>query len=334
MQICASLLCFLLLSVPASAQKSQPVRQTPTGQSLVRKTYSQVLIFIANTYKVNIVSDSMPNDDTNATIADSVWRGDTADASLRGIAKWRSRNVVLRDGIYILSHMRKAAMYKQFPPNVLSALPSGTLTVRRRGDTDGEVSLLPARLVSVKATAVPCAKLASTLRTEAAINVRAVPGISARKVNVYATDVSPITLLGCVAEALNAGPEIVLAPSPEQIADENLDSLGLPDEFKKRIDPSNKLRAEVEKLLTKEQRDEIAKGEVVEISLGSLPESLQKQARDYVALATKLNTDLIPHPDSSQWQQFQLRFKPQSDALLWYLLGVTTIGPDGSEYAF
>ena len=245
--------------------------------------------------------------------------------------------------MYIVRHKNWAYYYKQeqeVPPQWGAPSPLrvaqldkpyvGAVTFSGEA-TDARV---PAQAISVSGSAISCARLATVLQTEANWTVHVAPSVSARRVHVFGQKMNPSALLEAVAYLVNAAEEVKLKPTDAQLAAENYDSLRLPDFIRERLGPSDALRADVEKLLTKGQQTDLQNGKYIAISVSSLPPGLQQRALNYINLSAALNDNLVATPDTSKSNNFQIRFLPESSGTLSRMLGVVTVAADGHEYFF
>lgn len=326
------LICLaIVLSVLSLCLSADRVAAQATEQSL---TFAESLAAISHTYKVNIVADAF--DGETPRLAPSEWKGRTPADAIQRIARWRERDVVVMDGIYVLRHKRWAHIRQLTAPPTYKSQGEGrgSVEILREDKPENSDSLLPARSVSISAIDLPSARLASELRRAASWSVRVAPDLGERRLHVHVKEVTVSAVLGCVAYVLNAGPEVVLRPSKEQLAMEEDEALALDEATRKRLRASDKLRSGLEKLLTPGQRTALDNGEFVPLSLGSLPLSLRDQALDYIKMSAALNADVVPSPDLSRSQDFLVRFRPLRSGSLWRMLGVVMSDATGHEYYF
>ncbi len=308
-----------------------PVAKADTSRSM---SFSETLQAVSQEYNICIVTEAYAGEDV--IIPESLWKGRSASEAIRAVATSRERDVFVIGGIYVLRHKRWAAIVvdssrSDYP---LQWSDNGIIKISRLDKLTSDEYVLPALKVNIEAKGVASSRFASELRNLASWDVRVTPEISKRRLNIYASDASPSSVLGCVAFLLNAGPEIVLCSSKDQQAMEEDASLILPDAFKKRVKPSKKLRAELEKLLTQEQQQSLANGGYIALSIHSLPEGLRKSALDYIKLSASLNSGIVPALDLSRQDSFQIRFLPAQSGSLSYILGVVTADVNGNEYVF
>ena len=318
--------------VPFPPEKSNLPSIGQTNSPLL--TFTKTLETISKEHNVSIICDAYAGEDV-ASVGNE-WKGLPVAEAIQTIARIREREVTVIDGIYVLRHKRWAGILVDMArgdyPNQWKN--GGTVVVTVPDNPTSAEFVLPAPKVTVAASEVSCARLATELQKVANWNVRTSPEIGSRRLSVYAKDAAPGAILQGVAFLLNAGPEVVLRPSKDQLAMEDDASILLPDYLKKRVRPSEKLRAELEKGLTDQQRQALENGEFVAIPISAMPKSLQKEALDYITLSAKLNSNTIQPPDMSRQESFQIRFRPMQSGSLWRMLGVVTMGSDGTEYYY
>ena len=158
--------------------------------------------------------------------------------------------------------------------------------------------------------------------------------------DVPTTFVQLLILPGMSGSVANAEPATMASPpmkrwtGPKIPKNEDDEILNSNSRWRDRAALSSKLRAKLEKRLTKEQQNALAEGNYIALKLGGLPTDLQKQAREYVTKSVLLWRGSIPTPDDPQWENFTIRFLPSNAGEFSAVLGVMTIMAGGTEQYF
>ncbi len=355
-RLCACLVLVATCTSNAFAQRITPAPTTapppaPTSavsdsskpEKVTRTTLTQMLETLSAAYKINIVSDTFWFDSRLEYFppVEPNPKDDPAKAMQAFAERW-GLEFSQRGGIYVLRHKRWAKIYKEQQAEPVRWGAPSPLRITRLdkpyadlafNTDDAPDAKTPAQRIDINGSAISVSRLAEAMTIEANWDVRVSPKVSARRVNIFAKDANPSAILGAVAYLVNASEEVNLKPTDAQLAAEKYDandfgSLG------KRQGPSDALRKDVDKLLTKEQLAALQNGQYVEIPMSKMSPDLQKRALNYINMSAQLMSDIVPTPDASKWQKFQLRYHPEKSGLAHDILGVTTVAPNGTEYSF
>lgn len=106
--------------------------------------------------------------------------------------------------------------------------------------------------------------------------------------------------------------------------------------LQEREKASHKLRAKLEKVLTKEQKTSLINGEYISLKIGEMPTALQTEAREYIRAVSdsKSTPELFRGPsdlDQSDWQNCALRFLPAGAGVASRFLGIVVVTSGGTE---
>ena len=332
----------------ASAQTPLPKAASSTSVSAERKetrsTLTKTLEAISAAYHVNIVAETFPFDSKPDYFMPVIRAEETGDptAAFQELTRRFGMEVAERNGLYVVRHKNRAVYYKDQQTKLPVWGSIGPLEITRLDKPYADVPFAtddapdaktPAQRIDIHGSAITVARLATALET-VHWTVHVDRNVSARRVNIYAKNVSPSAILGAVAYLVNASEEVTIKATDAQIAAENYDGLPLPDATRKRLGLSDALRPDMEKLLTEAQKTALGSGEYVAISLKDMPPSLQERALNYAKFAAQLDSGVVAAPDLSKWQNFRIRFLPESAGTNYRTLGVVTVASNGTEYYF
>ena len=190
---------------------------------------------------------------------------------------------------------------------------------------------LPARLVTLEAVEASAHDVARALSAASAWGVSIDQEIETHRVNMQLHGVTPAQAAELLTLALNARQRIVVGQSDAQ---KRLAAKSIKDFYNPRTPwdkQSDALKAELNKALTKEQRDKLANNEMVNLNLKALPASLQQLARDYINTTIeemkKLGSDF---PDFDSVRGYTLVLRPEAGLHV----GINAYSADGRLYGF
>ena len=282
-------------------------------------------------FNISIVADYFEEEEkVRFTLAN------TADESLNRIASLSHREQFKFPSIIILRH-RNWARLNQIKVTQSDANQDIAsvfeLQIHRAMQLSSWVPV--ADSISVKAPHISVGNLVNRLRKESAQICSVDPSIAQRQVTIFAEKVAPISLLTGIGLIVNAGPEINLKQSVAQQKLEAYEaSLPQQEPYRERMRRSDALREELERHLTTSQKQALAKQETVALHINELPESLKKQALEYVNASARLYGDRVSTPDIGRVNEFYLNFMPTSAGEWHRMLGVVMLGSDGQRYVF
>ena len=268
----------------------------------------------------------------------------TIPQAMQLIASVYNRKIIFINGIYILRspNWAKQAQYQEEiatgkrPAQAIDQWPdAGSVTVERHDAPENLDLPLPAKDISVRAERVSATRFMSELMAKSLWRVRTDPSIKDRRFSVFVSHVAPGILIEDIGYLLNAGPEITLRPTPLNLALLEDEQSELPEDWRKRKRLSDKIKGDLEKLLTPADKERIAQGDFAAIPVNKMPKELQGRVLDYLnQCVTLMGGDTVPLPDGGRSQDFAIRFKPRSSGLAWEVLGAMVIGANGTEYYF
>lgn len=286
---------------------------------------------------INIVADAYPGEITPLPM--SAWENLSADEAVHKIAESCDREIIELDGIMVLRARqwarRQQLLSEKSLPSAARWQDGGKFIVNRLDSPEDKDYPQPARSISVIAYRTSTSQLCSQLREKAAYQIVTDSKVAERRVHVFAERITPSNLIGCIAVAINAGPEVKLTQSENQANAENYAALAVfPDKISKRMRESDKLRRDLEPLLTKEQKKSLEDGQSISIRISDLPTGLQKRAMDYISASAQWNAGSVETPDMTRMSQFGIRFRPSSSGVFYRMLGVITVDVNGTEYYY
>jgi hypothetical protein len=330
-----TLLTTIPCATPADARLPSMLTTTLLSNQGQRESLDKALEEVHVATGVSIVSDALASEAYTDGGQPAV-RG-TALERLRTIASRCGREVTEVDGIYVL-RVRDWGRYRAAAkkPDAIKWQTSGFVSVQRLDAPEDSALPNPAREIAIKGRQVSIALIAASLRERANYNVTVEPALAGYRFHVFAKRVSPSALVGALAFLLNGGPEVQLRQSPEQKdAERYAEFANAPDFIKKRIRESDKLRKELEPLLTEEQKKTLESGGRVEMPMSQIPEKLRMRVVEYVSQAAMYSGNVVAPPDLSRQSEFAIRFHPNNGREeLWYMLGIRMVSPDGTIYNF
>ena len=327
-------LCALLALSPTGAP---PAQASPTFV-YPGLTLPQTLSRFHDKFKKSVVCDAYAGG--SGILEDSNWINLPADQAIRYIAAKFQRQLFVVGDVYVLRATKRAELLapEQDESNPFQWTVAEKITIKIDPKKSVQETAtrydLPEQILDVSGEPVSCGKFASEMGKVAHWNVRVAPEIARRRMFIFADDVSTSTLIGSVALAMNAGPEVVLRPSESQLALEKDKSIGLPEDMRKRLKASDELRKDLEKLLTKDQKIALSNGEFVEINIDSLSPGLRARALEYIKLSASLMSEYVPEPDMAHANLFQVRFRPPQSGELSNELGAVLADSRGALHYF
>jgi hypothetical protein len=122
---------------------------------------------------------------------------------------------------------------------------------------------------------------------------------------------------------------LLLQSFEQREADQNVLD-GLPPELQEEMKKSNRLRKELEKLLTEQQWQQLAEGKEVPLDVSRLPKSLQKLATDFMDF--RINRQKIG-ANLGNLSDWSIVFLPNAASPLG-LLGINGRLNDGTRIRF
>ena len=350
----SSLVSFLVLAALAAgaqaafAQTPMPKNAPALPASAERKetlsTTTKTLEAISRAYHINIVAETFPLDNKPDYFMPTIRAEETGDPMevFQGLTQRLGMEVTQRNGLYVVRRKNRAVYYKnqQITPPIWGNV--GSLEITRLDKPYADVPFAtddapdaktPAQRIDINGSAITVSRLATALQ-DVNWTVHVDRNVSARRVNIYAKNISPSAILGAVAYLVNASEEVTLKASDAQLSAEYYDGFQFSDATRKRMGLSDALRPDMEKMLTKEQKATLGNGEYIAISFKDMPPGLQERALNYAKLAAQLDSDLVATPDLSKWKDFRIRFLPDTAGVNSRTLGVVTVASNGTEYFF
>jgi hypothetical protein len=297
-------------TLPLSASKSI-TNEPHISLSIGSATLAQIVQELGKRYSINILTDSFAGEQNSIPF---LWKDVPLSQVLQELANSFQRDIYIMDGIYVMRHRYWATLAAQETgtDRLYQWKEAGTVSVAR-SESEPEVKKelpLPASKINLIAQQASSIDIAAEITAKATVATRVGPEVSRRRVTAYLTDVSPSVALQGLAFVLDAGPEVVLRPSPAQLAlQADAQDHRLPWDK-----ASDKIRPQLEKLLTEDQRKAITNGEKVGLSVDSLPKDLQGQVTDYMQSKAGWIIKDGRQLDMKRSGQFQIMFMPRQYA--------------------
>lgn len=314
---------------PAAAAKKTITLNMPKG------SLAEVVAELGAKYQINIVTDAFLNADafrknvnlTNVPVEEGLFQ----------IASLFGRDMLFVNGVVVLRH-------QDFPRKVLDdeAVKKrsqlrwkgrGTVKVSRietgvnaaaavaknqaqnnttERDKPAPMKMrLPANLLSLEASEAPAADVVDYFSQEIGWNVNVGAALADRRVNISVRGVTPGQTLSALTTLFNAAQTVTLRQTLEQ-QEQDVASMSSQNPSTKEFEA---LRQAVLAVLSRDQYAQLADGKKVSLEIGTLPESLQKQAATYIGNFLTRIGDGGTKPlgytlDPANYSKFSLVVKP------------------------
>jgi hypothetical protein len=216
------------------------------------------------------------------------------------------RDFVIIDGIYVFRHVKGAGRTLEELRH-RSLYPcdwpiSGKISVKKIPAS--QKLALPR--VDMIADAITFALAAQAFSKELGWKIRIDPELAERRFFARIRQAAPSQIIEVMMVLLQGNQQVTISQSPEQkIADRKAAEDAM-DQRSTRAKGSDKIRADLEKLLTPEQFAQLDKGTEVALSVKNLPAGLKTRVIDYI----RSNTPSNSNADLSRMQEFEIVFLP------------------------
>lgn len=266
-----------------------------------------VLAFLHETQGINYVCDILPGDKqwhfpveiTNKPLPEAI----------QYICRVFNRSMLNVNGVFVFRGMH----WFDYDTSVSieSLLSEPDIKIERNQTVNPtEVEKLPARFIKASITNTSSGKAVRELSRVSLWKINVSTELERRKISLQTNFVSPAILGEAIATLFNAQTTIAIYKSNAQREEEK--QLNEDKHLTEREKMSRKLRPELEKLLTEEQKQKSLSDEV-SLKISSLSPSLQKKVIDYVKyLANRPNQSV--NIDMGSIKDFEIVFLPPGNA--------------------
>jgi hypothetical protein len=320
------LIATLVLCLPVNAQES-PKETSADKKVTARFTNSNiydVISYLNREHNLNIILDMYAPGQVYPLFLD--WKDVSVQEAIRTLAKALKREVHIIGTIFILRQQQWAVAIRQDKdPEVMKLFPwknEGMIQVQRHPDQLTPIDKrfpstefaewmrttyqTPAQRISIRINTAKAGDIVSELASTSFWKIRISPEVKNRRLTAAITNVNPAELLAAMAFLLNAGPEVALIPSDAQ----NAAFSDAADDRMPWDKASDKLRPEIMKLLTNEEKQALQNGEKVEVSVERMPKELQTMVRDYVKMNAQIMLKDVGEIDYARWREVKITFLP------------------------
>jgi hypothetical protein len=330
---------------PVNLNKSQPsktiVSEKKMSLSKEKMSLNEVLEELNKKYQLNFILDATTSDDGLRTVQMIPL---STSEMMQMIANTFYRKMVFVQGTYV---MRSSEWKDNLPlqlegtqtsgvPEIVNWKEDNRILVERNDPPENPDFPLPAKDISVRVTNMSLKNVLYQMEKKTLWSVRSDGRLKEKKISIFVSRISPGKLLEDIGSLLNAGPQVTIAPTKLNLVflEDSLDNL--PEDWKKRKRMSDKLRPELEKMLSDLDKKTIDGGDFVAIPLSKMNKGLQDKVLDYLKQSYQLSgaKNGFPSPNMSRLQDFAIRFQPERSGIAYRAFGAMTIGPDGSEYYY
>ncbi len=313
-------------------------------------TLADIVEILGQKYGIPIVADSLINDIPIKSISysDQTINGIISKIAtqqgrelhyINGVAVLRARNFVIRyaqEKIAIQTlNFRwpdmgkvKAGRYNEKGEFILTQPVKTSIAGTKRipySPVKAFMNELPARFILLEAKNATAATIVYALKNSSNLYIHLDPLIGRRRMTTALHYASSGQAVEAIAFLLNASPIINIEQSDSQ---KKLEAY-MSDERLEREKLSDSLEAKLTSKLTDEQRQKIAAGEQVPITLSSMSDDIRSEAEYYALNAlSAANRDLL---DTSRLKDFAIVFMPKSAGIV---LGVNGFGKDGNGFYY
>ena len=272
-------------------------------------TIGDILAEISKQTKLNFLSDAYSDE---GRIPISLKNVSTKNA-ISIIAQLFQRDVVVVGNIFVFRSVKGAGRVaeelshrSQYPCDWPDA---GTITVDKSKSLNRPV--VP--ILSLKASRISMTQAVQSVGKEVGWKVRVDPELGQRRFYAEMTDTTPGQFTEALTVLLQGNQQVTLTQTPEQKAADLKAAEEALDHRADREKESAKIRGDLEKLLSPEQFDKLAKGSEVPLSLKNLPPALRQRTEAYIKFLCDQKSSLLSC-DLSRIGEFEIVFLPLAAA--------------------
>lgn len=242
------------------------------------------------------------------------------------------RDVFDIDGIVVLSHVKGVGRVAEELRN-RSLYPcewpdAGKLTIAKKPVAKKQET----RRYALRASRISFQSAATVMSKEFETRVRIDPELAQRRFHASITEATVGQIIEAMTVLLQASQQVTITQTPEQRRAAQKAIEEALDRRSSREKSSDKIRGELEKLLTPEQFEKLSRGMEVPLNIGTLPSGLRDRVQDYVR-GTARENQALANLDFSRIRDFQIVFLPSSQAPTG-VLGINGIRADGVPIHF